>query len=810
MTHLARLIGTAKPTPAERQQVAHHLIDVVPVSEPYNIKRYLEDAWKAVRGIMKRGKKPLVVDWVGGTHSFDPPSESFPGPRGEAFAAWRRYFESLAERRPLVLVFEDLHWADDGLLDFVDYLADWGSGVPLLLLGTARPELLVRRPGWGGGKSNALTLSLAPLSDEETTQLVHSLFEQSNLEPETHQVLLERAGGNPLYAEEFVRLVEQGREQTALPESVQAIIAARLDALDPGHKQLVRQAAVLGKVFWLGGLAEVADVERWKVEEQLHGLERREFVRRERSSSVAAETEYAFRHALVREVAYEQLPRAERAERHRRAARWIESLGRPEETAEMLAHHYLAALEYARAAGGPTDDFSSSAAAALRSAGERALALYAFPSAQRFFSAALELVAPNDPDRPLLLLASARAQYATAGPAAADSLAEASRQLEQSGDRELAAEAEVILAELCWSRGDRASTNGHLARAEELIGAGGPSPSRARVLSEISRYHMLAGRYEQAFSVGQEAIRLARELGQPAIEAHALNNVGTALVNKGDESGGVAHLEAGLAIALEVDPREAGRIYNNLSTVIWRLGQTWRSGELQQASARTSAEYGLERLVRWNAGVLAGIEFLRGRWDEFVAQADRFAADIKAQGGHYLQAVHLAYLARILIARDREDEALAAARFAVQAALELNEAQAMMPALVSLALVEAELGNADAAQETLERLSEYRVADPSDLVLLATAEIPAAAQVVERLAGQLPAANPWRRLLADLLAGDAERVAVELDVLGLPAYAAAVRMRWAPEMLNRALEFWRDVRATRYVRRVESLLSKTG
>lgn len=131
--------------------------------------------------------------------------------RGEAFAAWRRLFEALAEERPLVLVFEDLHWADDGLLDFIDHLVDWLTDVPVLVVGSARPELLARRPAWGGGKANATTVSLSPLSDEETARLVHALLEQSVLPAEVQSALLERAGGNPLYAEEFVRMVGRAR-----------------------------------------------------------------------------------------------------------------------------------------------------------------------------------------------------------------------------------------------------------------------------------------------------------------------------------------------------------------------------------------------------------------------------------------------------------------------------------------------------------------------------------------------------------------------------------------------------------------------
>ncbi len=301
----------------------------------------------------------------------------------EAFAAWRGFLEGIADQSTLVLVFEDLHWADDGLLDFVDHLVDWATRVPLLVVGTARPELLTRRPGWGGGKTNALTLSPAPLSREETAELVHALLERAAIPADIQATLLERSGGNPLYAEEFVRLLDERANGAALPETVQGLIAARLDVLDREEKELLQDAAVLGRVFWVGGLGQ----ERDAAEAALHRLERREFVQRERRSTVAGETEYAFRHALVREVAYEQIPRAQRGEKHRRVADWLETLGRPEDLAELLAHHYIAVLDYSE----PDGDLAARAARALGEAGDRALALNAYSAAAGFYRRALEV-----------------------------------------------------------------------------------------------------------------------------------------------------------------------------------------------------------------------------------------------------------------------------------------------------------------------------------------------------------------------------------------------------------------------------------
>ncbi len=272
--------------------------------------------------------------------------------RGEAFAAWRRFLEALAEQRPLVLVLEDLHWADDGLLDFVDELVDWLSGVPLLVVCSARPELLERRPGWGGGKLNASTIGLSPLSPEQTAVLISHILERSLLPAEIQQALLERAEGNPLYAEQFAQLyLERGSaDDLPLPETLQGIVAARLDGLSAEEKAVLHDASVVGKVFWTGALRR----DEPAAATLLHSLERKGFLTRQRRSSVESEGEWAFAHMLLRDVAYGQIPRADRAHKHRETAEWIESLGRSEDHAELLAFHWSSALELARAASQET------------------------------------------------------------------------------------------------------------------------------------------------------------------------------------------------------------------------------------------------------------------------------------------------------------------------------------------------------------------------------------------------------------------------------------------------------------------------
>ena len=342
-----------------------------------------------------------------------------PAGQEESFTAWRRCLESWADRREMVLVFEDLHWADEALLVFLEHLADWSQGVPLLLVCTARPELYEQHPAWAAGLRNATTINLAPLTDEETARLIAALLEQAVLSAETQQALIERAGGNPLYAEEFVRLLSDRHElaeAVEIPDSVQALIAARLDTLSPERKSLLQDAAVIGKVFWAGALASMAGQELRAIEVALHELARKELVRPARTTSMEDEQEYGFWHGLIREVCYSQIPRAARAARHRAAAAWLERKAgeRVEDIADVLAYHYLQALDLVRLVGPPADieDLQEEARRYLALAAERALPLDV-ESAEASLAKALEL-APAGPSR-----AAAHARTLGAGRAAA-------------------------------------------------------------------------------------------------------------------------------------------------------------------------------------------------------------------------------------------------------------------------------------------------------------------------------------------------------------------------------------------------------
>jgi class 3 adenylate cyclase len=728
--------------------------------------------------------------------------------RAEAFAAWRRFFEVLAEQGPAVLVFEDLHWADDGLLDFADHLVDWAVGVPLLVVGTARPELLSRRPGWGGGKPNAQTISLAPLSDQETARLVHTLLDRAVVAAEVQSSLLEHAGGNPLYAEEFVRLLDQERGDVALPESVQGIIAARLDGLPAEEKALLQQAAVHGKVFWLGAL----EGERWAVEERLHALERKEFVRRERRSSVAGEVECAFRHALVRDVAYEQIPRAERGERHLAAASWIESLGRPEDHAELLAHHYLAALEYGKA--------DERAGPALREAGDRASALNAPAQAIRYYERALALA--DEPDGELLF------RYGHALQRAGDDRTEAV--LEEAAlksNPERAAEAHALLAEFWWHRGLRDRSRPHVEQAAELIGEAQPSPAKARVLAEVSRQKILSGDAEGGLPIAREAYATAEQLGLTELAARALNNIGIAHMDFGDHAGAKSDLERSVELALSVNSPEAARAYNNLGAVTWAREGPGKAKDFFVEAVIVDERFGNTLVADFARSIITELLMVLGEWDEALARLDAFIAAREAGSPpQYHEAAWYFNRAAIRHARgEAEPDVLADLERGLAAARRVGDPQVLIPSLATTTRILVELGRLDEARafadelRVLPSLSRW-IGYFSDFALVAS-EL-GEEDFVRSVTAAAPEEDTWKRALEALLDGEPARAADimrETDRLLGEAYLrliaardllAAGRRAEADEQLAKSLAFWRSVGAKRYIREAESLLAATA
>jgi class 3 adenylate cyclase len=738
--------------------------------------------------------------------------------RDEAFTAWRRFFEGLADERPLVLVFEDLHWADDHLLDFIDHLVDWASGVPLLVVGTARPELLTRRPGWGGGKPNALSVSLSPLSDDDTARLLHELL-GSVLPAETQVELLGRAGGNPLYAEEFARMLRDLGHVAELPETIQGLIAARLDLLDPEQKALLQDAAVIGKRFWTGALASLSGVDPSALEARLHELERKEFVRRQHSSSVADESEHVFRHLLVRDVAYGQIPRARRGEKHLAAAGWTEGLGRREDHSEMLAHHYLQALELTTAAGGSTAAFADAARAALSDAGDRAQALNANGVAIRFFRAALDLLSEGDPRRGPLWLRLGEAQYAF-GDTPVGALEAAREELLAVGDVAGAAEAETIQCDHFWMLGDRDAGMKHLEEARRLVEPLAPSEAKARVMSNVSRWLMLASEHRESIRIGEEALAMADQLGLDAIKANALITLGSSRASLFEDRG-LDELSRGVEVARAANlPFEAARGLGNLASWLWVLGDLARPLPLWREAHAEAEQYGQRGLSRWFRGVTALVEYEIGDWDGALQRADAFLAEVESGSPHYLAGQN--YLSRSLIRLGRADDegAVYDSEQALAVTERAKDPQARFPATAAAAHVYMELGDPTRARPPAEEFLDAVVAGAGlgfatsalhilSWTMAAVGRGPELIEATKRFGD-----NPWARAAATYALGDPVGAAEILGGIGAVNSEAFCRLAAARAgdlaQLEAALAFYRSVGATRYIREGEALLASTA
>jgi len=734
-----------------------------------------------------------------------------------AFPAWQRYLEALAERGPCVLVVEDLHWADDGLLNFLDDFAAGCAGLPMLLVTTARPELLARRPQWGGGKTNATTLSIPPLSATDTARIVQALLATPVLSADLQQQLIERAGGNPLYAEEFARmLAERGDDKDlAIPETVQGIIAARLDGLDPQQKRLLQDASVAGTTFWQGLVASIGSAAPAGVDHDLRQLEQREFIRRERRSSVEGEVEYAFRHLLVRDAAYGQLPRAERAERHRRTAEWIAALGRSDDQAELVAHHYLEAIRYTTAAGRDVAPLATAARGALRDAGERALRLNSYPQAARYLGAALELMPPDDTDRPELIYRYGVARWFADG-TGEEILAEAVELLRGSGQPEPAARAALILARIAWARADAGSFDNWLHVVDDLTVAFPDSLVRTEALVARSGYSMTAGDYANAIESATEALVLVKGLGRPDLHARALDVRGTSRSALGD-AGGLADSRQAIDIARAGGASwEMHTALNNMITGATQLGHVsvivplldeWRAAFDEVGGAHHS--------WLWYLVARAEQDYDRGEWDSAITHSEQYLAAIPDGQHHYLEPMVLGTHALITLARGQDAQAETDAEAMRELVRHASDAQIVISAVCTHATVMVARGKLDRAREDWARIRAFgdAVADTlsqGDMARLAWLAVdldmqPEALAIVDQCSSP-----SWALVGRSIHTGDyatAVETLTRMDVLPDVAYA---QLRAGGDFVREALRFYESVGATRFARQALAALESSA
>lgn len=504
--------------------------------------------------------------------------------RAELFSAWLTYVELLAAKHPLVLVFEDLHWADEALADFLEHVLDWAQDAPVLIVCTARPEWFERSPGWGGGNREAVTIGLAPLSADETARLVAALTGRTVMSVDAQQALLERSGGNPLYLTEFVRLADEKGwlagegppGELPLPDSVQAIIAARLDLLGPEDRALLQTAAVVGRVFWIGALSFVMGDTHDDLSAAIRRIARRELVRPVRRSSMQGQEEFAFAHVLARDVAYGQLPRSEKVRLHRETARWLEAVsgGRAVDVAELLAHHHTTAL----ALEPSTDpELLRRVYRFLILASERAESLDV-ESAARWARKAAEL-APDDLSRAQALVSLANLTSGGFEEVIA-LLDEAIDLFVSAGDDLGTATAMANSARAAWYGGNRELADSRLLAALDLVEGMPAGVEVATVWAEHAAMLMFAGREEEAVEVAERAVRVARDVGDVSLRARALRIRGSALNQLGNLAGD-DDLAAALAIDLDLGNTVGVMVgYNNRATSLNEVGRSREANEM--------------------------------------------------------------------------------------------------------------------------------------------------------------------------------------------------------------------------------------
>jgi class 3 adenylate cyclase len=753
--------------------------------------------------------------------------------RVENFAAWRRFFEALAEEAPTVLVFEDLHWGDDALLDFIDLLSERAGAVPLLIVCTARPELLERRSGWGGGKANTQTLLLSPLSEEDTARLVAELLDQALLPVDTQQALLERAQGNPLYAQEYVRMLrDQGLlirdrggwrlvgEPAGLPDSVQAIIAARLDTLSERERAFIQDASVAGKTAWLGAVCAISNVSSGQADELLYALERKQLLRRARRSSVSGEVEFSFSHALTQEVAYGQIRRSERAEKHERSAEWIDHLaGEREDKAELLAHHYVTALALREQAGEDTAPIADRARSALIEAGHQAQAVNAHPAAARHFAAALDLTPVDAPAHARLLLDYATAAYHS-GKVDEAMLRNALAAQEFAGDWHAAAQASLLLADwldIYEGRAEDAETVD--ARGYDYAIRDGYTPLASHFAYNQAFRLCSAGRVIDAIPFTEEAMARAEGIGDDAGRALLRMWHGWAQSATGGRDG-LHELQNAADDLARQNHVKTSVAYHNLGELFLGLGEFPEARRAHAESARWAERLGISDQIGSVEGKQAEDAYHAGDWDSALNRAMsviNHPAAVVTRDALWVRARIAAARGDFGTAREDSDRGLDGAAGA--------GSEVRLVGLAVAALVYHASGDSSTTQEMTQGF--FKLWPDSDRVVgipaVALAELASVSDdhaAIHNAATQVPDGSRWQPALIAMAEERYADAASAYAEIGSRPLEAAAYLRGSRQAANageaaraadyaeRALGFYRKVGATAYISEAQAHVAR--
>jgi DNA-binding SARP family transcriptional activator len=545
------------------------------------------------------------------------------GDRGQSFGAWRRFIEAMADHQPTVLVFEDLHWADDALVDFIELVADRLTAVPLLIVATARPEFLQRRTTWGGGRVNSTVLNLPPLGTTDTEQLIVEFLGGDAVAVQQRLQVISQAEGNPLFVREYVRMLrdptlgdndDRTGALSTLPTSIHGLIAARLDALPTREKHLAQLASVIGRVWWTGAAAEAEHFTPIEMDDAIHVLEQRQLVRRSRRSRVPGEIELTFTHALIQDVAYHQIPRADRARYHLSVAGWIErATAEREDKAELLAHHLQAAFQLKQQTGDIDEALGRRAGDSRRAAGDRAMALGAYTTAVTHYAAALTLATTQDDStRAVTLLALGKARFFTedALPPELDSARDTFYRL---GNKLQAAEAEAYVA--AWlvnhNRSDEAL---HRAKhAHSTIETEPPSSVKAWVSLAVGR---IASERGDATCLPYilEGVEMAHKLGDEELVTRGMMTLGDQHLAL-DDPAGIAEIEECLEMARRL--RSSVSVLATVSILpdFIALGRLDDAAHVSEEGLSRARDMGLATYVHVLEQERAALELVTGDWD---------------------------------------------------------------------------------------------------------------------------------------------------------------------------------------------------
>jgi class 3 adenylate cyclase/tetratricopeptide (TPR) repeat protein len=479
------------------------------------------------------------------------------------FAAVHSCVEGLAREGPLVLVWEDIHWADEGMLDLIEHLTRWVRA-PVLQICLTRDELLERRVDWGGVRRDATTMFLEPLGEAETRELISSLLALDDLNESVVAAVAERAEGNPLFAEEMVRRLAEkdGASAAALPATVQALLAARLDALEPFQRRLVAHASVVGRTFWEGALEPVVQAEAGDLQQALRVLREKDIVIVGEGGALAGEPELAFKHALIRDAAYAMLPKAVRAQKHFEVGQFIESRAgeRVEEVVSLLAEHYGRAAQLGvelSLAPAELAPYRVKALHYLEAAADAATAFYSNAEAFSQYEAAREQA--GDDDEALARLLEKQGDVALRLGRVDAAIEVWMRALDyRHSQEELEREAELhrkIGAGLAH-KGERKQAIEHHQRGINLIKDGEPSLALVRLYEEAAWLYMQTGDNMLAIYASEKALRLAEQLGEARAASRAHGIFGRVFGRIGDTAKARENLERAVELASGSDAHE--------------------------------------------------------------------------------------------------------------------------------------------------------------------------------------------------------------------------------------------------------------